>query len=267
MRALVVGGTGTVGRHVVGVLLRRGHDVRVLSRQPADGDPQVHRVVGDLSTGDGLAAALESVDVVVDCSDVATSSGRTARAFFTTTTALLREAERAAGVSHHVLLSFVGIDNIPTPYYLAKLAQERATAAGLPPSTILRATHFMESRPQVATRTTFGPLVLVPDWPVQPVAAADVAEALADIAEAPPAGRAPDIGGPDTIQLPDLVRANLAARGTPDRVVRILFPGRAGRIMRGGGLLVREGRRGTTTLAQCLAGLTIDTSGGLAPGV
>ena len=258
MRTLVVGGTGTVGRHVVTALLCRGHDVRVLGGQPADDAPRVHRV-GDLSTGAGLAEALESVDVVVDCSDVATSSNRTANAFFTTTTRL-RAAERTAGVGHHVLLSFVGIDLIPTPYYQAKLAQERATDAGLPPSTILRATQLMESGPHVATQTTFGPLVLVPDWPIQPVAAADVAEALADIAEAPPAGRAPDIGGPDTIRLPDLVRSTLAARGTPDRVVRVLFPGRAGRIMRAGGLLVRAGRRGTTTLAEFLAALRSDAT-------
>ena len=256
MRALVVG-TGTVGRLVVTALARRGHDVRVLSRDPAHGDPQGHRF-GDLSTGAGLADALESVDVVVDCSDVATSSARTAEAFFTTTTTRLRAAERAAGVGHHVLLSFVGIDGIPTPYYQAKLAQERATSAGLPPSTILRATQLMESGPHVATQTTFGPLVLVPDWPVQPVAAVDVAEALADIAEAPPAGRARDLGGPDTIRLPDLVRSTLAARGTPDRVVRVLFPGRAGRIMRAGGLLVRDGRRGTTTLAEFLAAVRSD---------
>jgi len=265
MRALVVGGTGTVGRHVVTALLRRGHDVRVLSRRPPLPEVGAQAVVGDLSTGAGLTEALESVDVVVDCSNVTTSSAKKARTFFTTTTNRLREAERAAGVAHHVLLSFVGIDDIPTPYYQAKLAQEKVAAAGLPPTTILRATQVMESAPQVATRTTFGPLVLVPDWPVQPVAAADVAEALADVAEAPPAGRAPDLGGPDIVRPPDLVRSTLAARGTSDRVVRVAFPGRAGRVMWGGGLLVHEGRSGKTTLAEYLDGLRSEAPEGPKP--
>lgn len=271
MRALVVGGTGTVGRHVVAALLRRGHDVRELSRHAptgpvvateGSGQAAAQVLTGDISTGAGLGDALESVDVVVDCSNINTTNGRKATAFFTTATARLREAERAAGVAHHVLLSVVGIDDIPFPYYRAKLAQERAATASLPPATILRSTQFMEFGPQVATRTTLGPLVLVPDWPVQPVAAADVAEALADIAEADPAGRAPDLGGPDVVRLPDLVRSTLEARGTPERVVRIRVPGRAGRIMHAGGLLLGEGRRGTTTLAEFLADLRGDASPG-----
>jgi len=277
MRALVVGGTGTLGRHVVATLLRRGHDVRALSRHPlkdepdpavgaattADDAPPVALVLtGDLSTGTGLATALEGVDVVIDCSNINTTSGRKATAFFTNAAARLREAERAAGVAHHVLISIVGIDDIPYPYYLAKLAQERAAEQSQPPVTILRSTQFMEFGPQVATRTSLGPLVFVPDWPVQPVAAADVAEALADIAEAPPAGRAPDLGGPDIVRLPDLVRSTLAARGTPERVVRIRVPGRAGRIMHTGGLLLGEGRCGPTTLADFLSRLTRGASPG-----
>lgn len=270
MRALVVGGTGTVGRKAVTALLARGHEVRTFSRHAPTrgleaartGATAARALTGDATTGAGLADALDSVDVVVDCTNITTSSGKKAMAFFTATTARLREAERAAGVGHHIMLSIVGIDDIPFPYYQAKLAQEVAAAGALPPVTILRSTQFMEFGPQVATRTSLGPLVFVPDWPVQPVAAVDVAGALADLAEAPPIGRAPDLGGPDILRLPDLVRSTLAARGTPERVVRIRVPGRAGRIMHAGGLLLDEGTIGPTTLETFLAGLRGDPGPG-----
>jgi uncharacterized protein YbjT (DUF2867 family) len=210
---------------------------------------------GDLTTGAGLAEAMDSVDVVVDCSNIVTLSGRKATEFFTVGTARLRTAERAAGVAHHVLVSIVGIDDVPYPYYQAKLAQERVATTGLPPCTILRSTQFMEFGAQVAATGTVGPVVLVPDWPVQPIAAADVGEALADVVEAPPAGRAMSIGGPGVLRLPELVERVLAARGTPRKVVRVPYPGRVGRAIARGGILLREGRRGTTTLEEYLDGL------------
>ena len=52
----VTGATGRVGRHVVDVLRARGHDVVPISRSGGV----------DVITGDGLAAALEGAEVIID---------------------------------------------------------------------------------------------------------------------------------------------------------------------------------------------------------
>ncbi|MFL5845028.1 MAG: NAD(P)H-binding protein [Solirubrobacteraceae bacterium] len=65
MRVLVTGATGYVGGQLIPVLLERGHEVRALARNPdkADLPEGVEVFKGDVLSGDGLAAALDGVDV------------------------------------------------------------------------------------------------------------------------------------------------------------------------------------------------------------
>src|SRR3954454_19762015 len=145
MRFLVIGGTGTAGRPLVAELIHRGHEVRVLStRGGTAGIPGARGHRGDVVTGDGLEEAVRGVDVVVDCMNVETLSRRRAMAMFVQGTRRLLAAEQAPGVRHHVLLSIAGIEAVPYPYYVAKLRQEEAVAAGPVPYTVLRATTFHE---------------------------------------------------------------------------------------------------------------------------
>src|SRR2546430_13988133 len=66
MRVLVRGGPGTLGRPAVQRLVDRGHKVRVLSRQPSPALPDGAAAVrGDLSTGAGVAEAVERADAVL----------------------------------------------------------------------------------------------------------------------------------------------------------------------------------------------------------
>jgi uncharacterized protein YbjT (DUF2867 family) len=269
MRILVVGGTGTVGRPTVAELVRRGHDVRVLSRGSRDaGIPGATAVRGDLATGAGLTAAMDGVDGVVDTSNTGTLKEEPATAFFVGGTRRLLAAGREAGVRHHVLLSIVGVDRVPTGYYRAKVAQEQALArqeGAVVPSTVVRATQFHEFADQLAGRSRRGPFVLVPRMTVRPVSTAEVAAALADAVEGPAGGRAPDVAGPQVLQLPGMVRALLRATGRRGTVVPLPLPGRAGRRLSGGALLPVPGqpvREGRTTFAEYLAGLT----GSPAPG-
>ena len=129
MKIAVAGGTGTVGRHVVAAARDRGHDVAVLTR--AEGV--------DVTTGEGLVAALTGVDTVIDVTNSMALRAKTARRFFEAATQHLLDAEQATGVGHHLALSIVGIDGIDSSYYAGKLAQERAVAAGSVPFTIARA--------------------------------------------------------------------------------------------------------------------------------
>lgn len=238
MRIAVAGATGVVGRHVVAVAVERGHHTVALAR--ASGV--------DLTTGEGLAGLLDGADAVVDVTSVATQRRSAAEAFFGGVTRGLLAEERRAGVGHHVALSVVGIDEVPSGYYRGKLLQERALADGDQPWSVLRATQFHEFAEQCLHFVRVGRVSVVPRMTTRPVAAREVAEALVDLAEAGPRGRVPDLAGPEILPMHELARRVSRARGLGRVVVPVPLPGPAGRAMRDGSLVPsREGPRGTTT--------------------
>jgi uncharacterized protein YbjT (DUF2867 family) len=231
-RIAVAGGTGVVGRHVVDVLRERGHEPVVLSR--AGGV--------DVTTGAGLDGALDGVSAVVDVTNRETLRRREAREFFGAATTHLLDAGRRAGVARHVALSIVGIDDVDTGYYAAKLHQEQLVLAD-PRGIVLRATQFHEFAGQMMERSSVGPLRLVPRMRVQPVAAREVGEVLAELAVDGAPGRAADLAGPEEHEMVDLARRVLAARGERGVVVPLPVPGAAGRAMARGALTGGPGAR------------------------
>ena len=242
MRVAVVGGTGVVGRYVVEAVQAAGHEANVVARSQG----------ADLMSGDGLAAALEPADVVIDVANTPSSSRRKATDFFERATTNLLRAEREAGVGHHVALSIVGVDEIDFGYYLAKRRQEELVRAGSVPWTLLRSTQFHEFPAQLADRMR-GPLLPVPTMTTQPVAAREVAELMVELALAGPSGTTSEIAGPEVHRMPDLVRRLLRARGSRRVVVPVRLPGKVGVAMAGVGLLpTGDGRRGTQTFSEWL---------------
>ncbi|MET4589319.1 NAD(P)H-binding protein [Arthrobacter sp. 754] len=227
MKIAVAGGTGTVGRHVVRIARERGHEVVSLSRGEGV----------DLVKGKGLNEALQKVDVAIDVSGIRDLSTKKNVDFFTTGTQNLLAAEKKAGVKHHVLLSTVGIEKAPSSIYAGKRAQEEAVIHGDVPWTILRSTQFHEFVPMTLGYTSAGPLAMVPRMLLQPVAAAEVAEALVDAAEAGPRGRLTDMGGPGKELLANLARAYVRKTGRRKLVVQVPAPGPVGKAMRKGYLL------------------------------
>lgn len=236
MRIAVAGGTGMVGRHVVREAETRGHEVVVLTRATGT----------DLTSGEGLADSLAGTEAVVDVVNTPTQAKAAARAFFGSITGNLLTAEAVAGVSHHVLLSIVGIDLVPSGYYAGKLLQEDLTAAGPVPWSILRATQFHEFAEQALGFATIGPISLVPRMTTQPIAACEVAAALVDLVERGPRGRVPDLAGPERRELVELSRSVNLERRLGRRVVGVRLPGAWGRGMRSGALTpAGDGPRGT----------------------
>lgn len=214
MRIAVAGGTGTIGRYVVGAAADAGHDTVVLSRS---------RGV-DVHSGAGLAGALRGAEVVIDVTNPGTMDRQEAGEFFTTVAARLQTTGSRCGVRHIVTVSIVGIDAVTFGYYQAKLDHERAAATGPVPATVMRATQLHEFTAQLvaATRDRFG-TAHVFDVPVQPVAARTVGQVLLQVATGDPAGRARDLAGPARGNLVNLARVYAArhAPGTPvepDRV-------------------------------------------------
>lgn len=243
MRVAVAGGTGVVGRHVVEALRRDGHEPLVLARSTGV----------DLLAGTGLDVGLAGAEAVVDVTNTATMRRSTAVAFFEATTRNLLEAGSRAQVAHHVLLSIVGIDRVPTGYYQGKLRQEQVALGSGRPVSVLRATQFHEFAGQALARIP-GPVVVLPRTRTQPVAAAEVGDALARLAVGEPVGNAGELAGPEPRELVDLVRLLLETRGARRRVISLPVPGNVGRALSGGALLPgASARLGRQTFEQWLA--------------
>ena len=250
MRIAVAGGTGTVGKHVVDVVRERGHEPLVLTRSTGV----------DLLTSDGLADALAGVDTVIDVVSLFTQKEDEARAFFATTTRNLLDAEKTAGVKHHVLLGIVGSQKSTYGYYLGKMAQEELVHAGAVPWTEVRATQFHEFAEQIYGIARIGPIVLAPTGRVQPIAAREVAERLVDLAVGAPSGLVAELAGPREENLLRMVRAAARATGKRGPLLGVPAPGPGGRAMRDGTLLpdptlVPATQLGTETFDEWIAAL------------
>lgn len=226
MRIAVTGGTGTVGRHVVDVVGERGHEAVVLARSAGV----------DLVAGTGLDEVLDGVDAVVDVTSVSTQSGKAAARFFRAVSTNLLAAEARIGVGHHVALSIVGIDRAPDGHYAGKVVQEELVTTGPVPWTLQRATQFHEFAGQLHARLGLGPVHPVPVMRSQPVAAREVAERLVALVEAGPAGRVPDLAGPEILRMTDMVASYARATGRGGVVLPVPLPGRLGRAFRDGSL-------------------------------
>jgi uncharacterized protein YbjT (DUF2867 family) len=210
MKIVVIGGTGLIGTRLVSKLRQGGHDVVAASP-----DSGVNTV-----TGDGLADALAGAEVVVDVANSPSLEGQAALEFFETSGRNLLAAEAAAGVRHHVALSIVGADRLVESGYLrAKLAQERLTKASKVPFTIVRSTQFFEFMSGIAKEATTGQTVRLSPALLQPIAADDVAAALAEVAVGVPANGTIEVAGPERLGLDEVVRRFLGAMKDARQVV------------------------------------------------
>jgi uncharacterized protein YbjT (DUF2867 family) len=210
MRIVVIGGTGRIGSKLVHSLTEHGHDA--IAAAPSTG-------VNTL-TGEGLADAVKGADVVVDVSNSPTLDGA-AKAFFNTATPNILAAEAAAGVAHHVALSVVGTEILArdSEYFEAKLAQEKLIGAGPVPYTIVRATQFYDFLGAIADASAVGDTIHLPSALIQPMAPADVAEAVAIAAVGAPVNGITEVGGPQAYTLPAIISAVMAARGDSREVL------------------------------------------------
>jgi uncharacterized protein YbjT (DUF2867 family) len=210
MKIVVIGGTGLIGSRLVRLLAARGHEA--LAASPNTG-------VNTL-TGEGLDGALEGAQVVVDVANSPSFEDRAVLDFFETSGRNLLAAEAAAGVSHHVALSVVGTERLQASgYFRAKLAQEALIRAAGIPYSIVQATQFMEFLGAIAQSATVGQTVHLSPASVQPIAADDVAAALAEVALAAPRGGTLEVAGPERLGLAALVARYLACIGDPRTVV------------------------------------------------
>ena len=234
-KIVVIGGTGLIGSKAVALLNADGFEAAAASP-----DTGVNTI-----TGDGLAEVLEGASVVVDVSNSPSFEDDAVMNFFTTSTGNLLRLGAEAGVKHHVVLSVVGADRLPeVGYYRAKAAQEDLVKNSPIPFSIVHATQFFEFAKGLADSATEGDMVRLPPILIQPMAADDVAKAVAEAAEGEPANGTLEIGGPEILSLPDFVRLGLESRHDLRKILvdenalffggklseKALLPGKAARL-------------------------------------
>jgi uncharacterized protein YbjT (DUF2867 family) len=202
MKIVVIGGSGLIGSRLVKKLGEHGHEA--VAASPDTG-------VNTL-TGEGLAEALKGATVVVDVSNSPSWEDAAVMNFFETSTRNLITYEAAADVGHHVALSVVGTDRLSeSGYFRAKNAQEKLIKDSPIAYTIVHATQFFEFLKGIADISSDGDRVRLPPVLFQPMAADDVASAMARIAAGPPVHGTVEIAGPEQFRMDELIRERLAA--------------------------------------------------------
>ncbi len=210
MKIVVIGGTGLIGKKLVNKLTAKGHEA--IAASPSSG-------VNTL-TGAGLVEAFNGAHALVDVSNSPSFEETAVLNFFETSTRNIVAAEKAAGVAHYVALSVVGADRLASGGYMrAKIAQESLIKASGVAFTILRATQFFEFFGAIADTSTQGDTVRLPSALMQPLAADDVAAALADVVLGKPANDIVEVAGPERLPMADFARKVLAARHDPRNVI------------------------------------------------
>src|SRR6185312_1707569 len=204
MKIVVIGGTGLIGSKTTVLLRGAGHDA--LAAAPNTGVNTV--------TGEGLEAALDAAEVVIDLANSPSFESSAVMAFFTAHEKNLLAAEDRAGVRHHVALSIVGVDRSPdSGYFRAKIAQEDLIKASGMPYTIIRSTQFMEFLRAIADEGQRDGVVNIATGLFQPIAADDVAAVVAEVATSAPRNGTIEIAGPERAPFDMVVQRYLEMTG------------------------------------------------------
>ncbi len=228
MKVLVTGGTGFVGTHLANALVRRGHSVAVLARDP-DGtrnryNRPVEAVRGDVLDPATLSRAVAGRDAVVHLVGIIHEKGQQ------TFDRMHREAAenvvaamQAAGVRRLLHMSAMGAsDDAPSEYGRTKAAGERAVKSSTLDWTIVRPSivfgpgdGFMSLlAPIVRWNPGFIPVIGPGTTKFMPVSVYDVSRVFAEALEKPETvGKTYEVGGPQTFTLDEIYREIATAIG------------------------------------------------------
>ncbi|MDX2249132.1 MAG: NAD(P)H-binding protein [Bacteroidia bacterium] len=240
-KILITGGTGVLGKSLVGVLENNHSPYIIGSRnQPSADTLKNHWKKLNLATGEGLDESLEGVGTIFHLASAT-------RPFSADTdvvgTQKMLEAGKKAGVNHVIYVSIVGIDKVPISYYKIKLAAEHVIKnAGLD-YTILRATQFHEFLDNVIRKTLKYPIAFMPKAiQYQPISLTAVVDKLLDIYERGPINDTLEIGGPEVMTMGKVAQIWLRAHNRKKWIINVpvTLAGRLGKNLAEGGLTTQE---------------------------
>jgi uncharacterized protein YbjT (DUF2867 family) len=240
MLMLVTGASGFAGSLLVPRLLADGHLVRALGRDPArvraalerghspdgghspDSDREATVLRGDAVSGEGLAPALEGVDVAY----YLIHSMERPRAQPASAERSFAERERVAAHTFAAAAARAGVSRIvylggltgqaarPASRHLAsRLEVETILLEAVPASVALRASIVIGARSRsfrfLVHLVERMPVLTLPAWRnfrTQPIDGRDIIEMLAAAAVSEPAaGRSLDVGGPDVLSYGEMI--------------------------------------------------------------
>lgn len=254
VKIAVAGGTGTAGRIVVEDAAGRGCGVRSLSRHvPSVQEqlPGVEYMHTDFRTGEGVAAALAGVDVLVETLDA--RPGSALQALPVTTIAILGAARRA-GLSRCVLLSIANAGQSTMGYYQTQAARARSYEQAGMPTSVVYATQFHNLVAGIfAAGAKVGLMPVFRGASFQPVSTADVARALVDEALVPGAEmRHLVVGGPEVKTMKELAKEWKSGTGSRAMVASVPIPGSFGKFLKTGKNIVPDAAVGLETFSEWL---------------
>jgi uncharacterized protein YbjT (DUF2867 family) len=261
-QVLVTGGTGDLGRELVPRLVSKGYDLTVLSRYPNPPVPAgIRTVQGDLTTGAGVEDALAGVQVIVHCATGSRDTGirglgyKVPKKTDVDPTQRMLDAVKAKGAAPHVVyISIVGVDKIPLGYYRAKLESEQIIERSGLPYSIFRTTQWHTLADELSRRLSASPVVMLPKGlRSQLLDAGEVAERMAEIVDQGPSQHVPDMGGPEVLDMRDVVKSWLEAKGKRRAVLSVPLPGKAVAGFAAGHNLAPEHAHGRKTWEQWLS--------------
>ena len=240
MHALVVGGTGFIGKHLCRELHDRGHDVTALSRSPErDSLPDgVETAMGDVTAYESIEGAFEGQDVVVNL--VALSPLLRPRggdemhyAIHRDGTENVVQAAESHGVERIVQMSALGADpDGETAYIRSKGQAEEIVRESALEWVIFRPSVVFGDGGEFIPYTKrlappyFTPLPGGGKTRFQPIWIGDLVPMLAEAAgasdtEDPHAGEIYEVGGPEVLTLAEIATLAHGADGRPVGIVSI----------------------------------------------
>ena len=229
MRVAIIGATGTIGRPLVEQLART-HDVVGVARSPQPADGTVQWIAADATDAVAIRAALADVDIVyhlvhsLGSADFEERDRAAAKA--------VADGAAAAGAKQIVYLGGLGEEAADLSPHLRSRAETAAIlAAGPVPVTTLRAAMIVGPG-SAAFETILAlverlPVMICPRWvsvETQPVALADVLEALAGVCGLPAAfGETYDLGGPEVMTYRTMMERTARLRGKHPILIEVPF--------------------------------------------
>ncbi len=258
MRILLTGASGFIGSALTPTLLAEGHELRALAREPArvhsalaahrgasaneaphgalrassmratrstreapPGIPTIEVVRGDVLTGEGLAAALEGVEVayyLIHSMESGPTDTPSPRGF--------AERERLAASTFAAYAQRAGVERIvylggllprsgsTSPHLASRAEVEEILFEHVPDSVALRASIVIGARSRsfrlLVRLVERVPVLTLPAWRgfrTQPIDVRDTLEMLAAAARLPSAsGRTLEIGGPEALTYEEMMR-------------------------------------------------------------
>jgi uncharacterized protein YbjT (DUF2867 family) len=244
MKIIVIGGSGLTGKKLVAILRERGQEA--VAASPSSG-------VNTL-TGEGVAEVLKGAQAVVDVSNSPSFEAEAVMEFFTKSAHTLLSAAAKAGIGHYVALSVVGADRMSSMGYMqAKVAQEKLIRESGVPYSIVRATQFFEFLGALGDAGEKDGVVRLSAVKMQPMAADDVAKALADVVLGALVNGIVEIAGPEATTQVEAVQRVLNARKDARKVEKKEGSEYFGAPVNDGALVPQESARlGAVTLDEWL---------------